>query len=134
MFGFHVIGNEGWQNSPEADKAIGSQGSASRGVMMAGHNCFLELWEFSAPTQGDTSPSQLGPHEQGIRHLAFYVDDCEHEYQRLLSLGGQVLGSPEGGVVYCRDPFGNIIELCEVPSEQENPTILPGIDSLNQDD
>jgi hypothetical protein len=48
----------------------------------------------------------------------------------LLALGGQVLGKPRGGVVYCRDPFGNIIELCEIPGEAENPVNLPGVSTL----
>ena len=120
------------------DRAIGSRGSASRGVMMAGHNCFLELFEFDAPAQGAPHPAQLGPHEQGIRHIAFYVDDCRAEYQRCLSLGGSPLGEPaprETGVnaVYLRDPCGNIIELCEIPRPEENPTLLPGVSCLNEE-
>ncbi len=131
MFGFRVIGEEGWKDSPAVDRAIGSRGSASRGLMMAGHNCFLELWEYSAPEQDAGAPGDRGPHQQGIRHLAFCVDDCELEYRRLLALGGQALGEPVGGVVYCRDPFGNILELCEIPVPQENPTTLPGVSSLD---
>ena len=99
MFGFSVISEEGWADNPAVDEAIGSTGSASRGLMMAGHNCYLELWEYSAPPQGDVQPQQLGPQELGIRHLAFYVDDCRAEYKRFLALGGQVLGKPRGGVV-----------------------------------
>jgi catechol 2,3-dioxygenase-like lactoylglutathione lyase family enzyme len=137
MFGFQVIGQEGWQDNPTVDRGIGSSGSASRGYTMAGHNCFLELFEFSAPEQEGPDPGALGPHEQGVRHLAFYVDDCRAEYQRLLDLGGTTLGEPVGSdeagyVVYCRDPFGNIIELCEIPVPEENPTRLPGVDRLGE--
>ena len=131
MFGFRILGEEGWQDDPAADRAIGSSGSASRGVMMAGHNCFLELWEYSAPAQDPGGPGDRGPHQQGIRHLAFYVDDCELEYRRLRELGGEPLGEPVDGVVYCRDPFGNIIELCEIPLPREDPRTLPGISSLD---
>lgn len=130
MFGFRVIGQEGWTNDPDADRAIGAQASVSRGLLMAGHNCHLELWAYSAPPQGDYDPARLGAHEQGIRHLAFYVDDCKVEMKRLLDLGGHVLGQPTNGVVYCRDPFGNIIELCEIPDEVESPINLPGVSSL----
>ena len=138
MFGFRVISDEGWSDNPDVDGAIGSSGSRSRGYMMAGHNCFLELFEFEAPEQSAPPPAQLGPHEQGIRHISFYVDDCHGEYQRCLSLGGLALGQPaprESGVnaVYLRDPCGNIIELCEMPNEQENPTVLPGVNCLNQE-
>ena len=138
MFGFRVISDEGWSDNPVVDGAIGSNGSRSRGYMLAGHNCFLELFEFEAPQQSALHPSQLGPHEQGIRHMAFYVDDCRAEYQRCLSLGGQSLGEPaarESGVnaVYMRDPCGNIIELCEIPGSAENPTRLTGINCLNEE-
>ena len=136
MFGFRVIGNEGWSDSPQADRAVGAQGTICRGYMMAGHNCFLELFDYAAPEQTGPAPSSLGPQEPGIRHLAFYVDDCRKEYQRLLDLGGKVLGEPiadESGfyAVYCRDPFGNVIELCEIPAAEENPTRLPGVQCLS---
>jgi catechol 2,3-dioxygenase-like lactoylglutathione lyase family enzyme len=131
MFGFSVVGEECWADNPVVDEIIGSVGSASRGLMMAGHNCFLELFEYTAPPQGEVTPGQLGPHEPGIRHLAFYVDDCRAEFERLLSLGGQVLGDPRGGAVYCRDPFGNIVELCEIPADKEDPRELPGLSGLS---
>jgi len=135
MFGFRVMSDEGWSDDPVIDRGIGSKGSASRGHLMSGHNCHLELWEFSAPDQQGPAPSTLGPHEPGIRHLAFYVDDCRAEYRRFLDLGGETLGEPvgddeHGWIVYCRDPFGNIIELCEIPTPDETPTELPGVDRL----
>lgn len=139
MFGFHVISREGWTNNPDVDGAIGSENSACRGYMMAGHNCFLELFEFDAPAQHGPAPADLGPQERGIRHLAFYVDDCRAEYQRCLALGGTALGAPaalESGInaVYLRDPCGNIIELCEISRPEEQPAMLPGIARLNEED
>lgn len=136
MFGFRVIGREGWENSPAADAGVGVTGSACTGCMMAGHNCYLELFVYRAPEQIAEPPATQLAHEQGIRHLAFYVDDVRKEYDRLVSLGGRRLGEPmEVGdgvwAVYARDPFGNIIELAEIPSEQENPTRLPGVDQLS---
>ena len=138
MFGFRVINDEGWSNNPVVDAAIGSSGSSCRGYMLAGHNCYLELFEFELPSQSAPHPGSLGPHEQGIRHLSFYVDDCRAEYQRCLSLGGLPLGQPapsQSGVnaVYMRDPCGNIIELCEIPGPDENPVLLPGIKCLNKE-
>jgi catechol 2,3-dioxygenase-like lactoylglutathione lyase family enzyme len=135
MFGFRYFGDEGWHDNATVDKAIGVVGSACKGVTLAGHNCYLELFEFSAPHQSAAPPADSGPHEPGIRHLAFFVDDCRAEYQRLLDLGGNMLGEPTdlgGGIyaVYCRDPFGNIIELAELPSKEEDPRNLPGVDSL----
>jgi len=135
MFGFRYFCDEGWENNPGVDRVVGVEKSACRGYTLAGHNCYLELFEFSSPDQVGPGPETLGPHEPGIRHLAFFVDDCRAEYKRLLELGGEMLGEPTdigGGVytAYCRDPFGNIIELAELPSTEEDPRNLPGIDSL----
>jgi catechol 2,3-dioxygenase-like lactoylglutathione lyase family enzyme len=137
-FGFQVVGQEGWRNAPEADRATGLDGSACRGLTLKGHNCFLELLHFEAPAQQGPDPENLGAQEPGIRHLAFYVDDCRAEYERFLSLGGKPLGQPSaspsgGSAVYVRDPFGNIVELCEVARPEESLLELPGIDRLNND-
>lgn len=131
MFGFHLLSEEGWQDNPIVDRAVGTPNSASKGYMLAGHNCLLELFEFITPAKTGPSPQTLGIQELGIRHLCFYVDDVEVESQRFLALGGQAFGEPEMGVVYLRDPFGNIIELCEIPNERENPLNLPGVNALN---
>jgi catechol 2,3-dioxygenase-like lactoylglutathione lyase family enzyme len=93
------------------------------------------LFEFKSPESEGRQPRFLDAHELGIRHLAFYVDDCWAEYQRLQDLGGMAMGVPAGDpengfAVYCRDPFGNIIELAEIPGPQECPTQLPGISQL----
>ena len=135
MFGFRYFCDEGWSENEVADRIIGLAGSSCRGVTLAGHNCYLELFEFSAPPQRNVTDATAGPQECGIRHLCFYVDDCRAEYQRLLELGGEMLGEPTdigGGAytVYCRDPFGNIIELAEIPTKEEDPRNLPGVDSL----
>lgn len=136
MFGFETIGEEGWDApNPVFDRGIGLSGSASKGYILKGHNCFLEIFQYMGPKQNGPEPGQLGANEQGIRHLAFYVDDCREEYKRLKELGGQHLGEPvgsdeDGYVVYARDPFGNIIELCEVPRPEEALTILDGVKSL----
>jgi len=133
MFGFRVIGQEGWDYSPETDRAIGLRNSASKGCIMAGHNCFLELFEYRAPQQTALPPDRYLAHEAGIRHLAFYVDDVKQEFDRLISLGGSALGACEAGAaaVYARDPFGNIIELALIPGGEEQPTRLPGVDKLS---
>lgn len=135
MFGFRHFCDEGWENNSTIDRVVGTKGSACKGYTLAGHNCYLELFEFSAPAPGGSSPAALEPHDLGIRHLAFFVDDCRAEYKRLLELGGDVLGEPTDigdGVytAYCRDPFGNIIELAELPTTAEDLRNLPGIDSL----
>lgn len=134
MFGFEVLSEEGWSDNPQLDRATGLRKSACRGYMMKGHNCFLELFEFSTGKE-DHTPRLPRADEPGIRHLAFYVDDCWAEYERLQRLGGMTMGVPAGDTdggyaVYCRDPFGNIIELAEIPSPEESPARLPGISRL----
>ncbi len=131
MFGFRVISEEGWSQNNEAERATGLRNSSCTGYMMAGHNCFLELFEFTCPQPDQSGPDKTGAHERGIRHLAFFVDDVDKETARFISLGGYALGTPTNGAVYLRDPFGNIIELCEVPNENENLLTLPGINKLN---
>ena len=132
MFGFRVAGEEGWADNAAADRAVGSRGSRCRGYMLAGHNCFLELFQFEAPESTGPAPRSLGAHEPGLRHLAFYVDDCAGEYRRALSLGAEPLGhlndpAETTAAVYMRDPCGNIFELCEVAAEAERLERLPGI-------
>jgi catechol 2,3-dioxygenase-like lactoylglutathione lyase family enzyme len=135
MFGFEVLSVEGWTDDPQLDEAIGLTRSSCRGYMMKGHNCFLELFEFSGSASHAVSMRLPKADEPGIRHLAFYVDDCWAEYERLQQLGGTAMGVPAGDedngyAVYCRDPFGNIIELAEIPDPEECPTRLPGISRL----
>ncbi len=137
MFGFQKISDEGWSDNAEMDRGVGLKDASVKGCLMKGHNCYLELWQYSKPKQIGPKVGDLLAHELGIRHLAFYVDDCRAEYQRLLDLGGHALGEPvgeagNGSVVYCQDPFGNIIELAEVPSQAELPTNLPGVSRLGK--
>ena len=49
MFGFRLLSNEGWNNDPIIGAAVGTPKSSCKGYMLAGHNCFLELFEFSSP-------------------------------------------------------------------------------------
>ena len=133
-FGFRLLSDqEGWENSHEMDRAIGCPDSATRGAMLAGHNCYLELFQYSSPAQSAPPPDSHLAHEPGIRHIAFYVDDVKKEYERVMSAGGESLGELFEGAtaVYVRDPFGNIIELAEIPNPQENPTTLAGVAKLD---
>jgi catechol 2,3-dioxygenase-like lactoylglutathione lyase family enzyme len=133
-FGFQVLSEEGWSDAPAVDAAIGSAASSCRGYMLAGHNCYLELFEFSRPDPVGPAPAELPPHARGLRHLCFFVDDVDAEYARVLALGAQPLGTvqKEAGItaVYLRDPEGNIIELAEIPGEAEDLRRLPGISAL----
>ncbi len=132
MFGFRRLSETDWRDTPAVDRAIGLEGSAARSVMLAGQNCFLELFEYQAPAASLAAEKGYGAHEPGIRHLAFFVDDVRAEYDRLLAFGGVRLGEPIANAagrlaVYARDPFGNLIELCEPPDDEERLERLPGV-------
>lgn len=40
---------ESWDNNPAIDAATGLNKSSVSGVMLAGHNCYLELFKFRSP-------------------------------------------------------------------------------------
>lgn len=132
MFGFIVNSEEKWADARQVDAAIGVENSTVTGFMMKGHNCFLEIHQYLSPAPSTVDPSSLNANELGIRHISFLVDDCSVEAKRLVALGGTQIGEPvevADGIyaVYCRDPFGNIIEMCEPVTASENLTSLPGV-------
>lgn len=134
MFGFKAIAREDWERGNEFfDLGTGVEGTAARGYILKGHNCYLELYQYFSPRQCRPEPGSLGAHEPGIRHLAFYVDDVHKEHDRLLTLGGIHMNPPvgdkkDGYVSYCRDPFGNLIELTTVGGPVRP---LPELDGVN---
>lgn len=135
-FGFRPFGsnNESWSGNAHIDAAIGVPGSQVQGRMLAGHNCFLELFTFITPESDGPAPADFGPNHLGLRHLCFYVDNLELEYDRLLSLGASAQGSLQMrhgiSAVYLRDPEGNLIEIAEFPDPTEDLRHLPGIACL----
>lgn len=137
-FGFSVFSSESesWQNEPAVDAAIGVENSSAKGRMLSGHNCFLELFRFERPKSSAGDPRGDQPYDYGLRHLCFYVDDIEAEYERLLGLGAESLGTPQKkhgiSAVYLRDPEGNIIEIAEFPNSREDLRNLPGVTRLQE--
>jgi len=131
MFHFSKLSDEGWHNSLGHDIATGLKNSSCKGVMLKGHNCFLEIFQFDN-SSSDERNEHIPADALGIRHLAFFVDNVFDECERFSLLGGEYLGQPVGDAVYMRDPFGNIIELCEIPTPEEDPRVLPGISDLNR--
>jgi len=114
VLGFSVVEQFAWDHDPVYDQITGLENSAARGCLLKCGNAYLELFEYSSPAASGNEGS-LGANEPGIRHLAFEVDDAEVEYARLQAAGGIVMNRPHidprgGSVVYCRDPFGNILE------------------------
>jgi len=106
---------------------IGMEGTAAKMCLLKGKNSYLELFEYLAPNS-EVEPKALTASDRGIRHLAFEVDDVKAVWEKVQAHGGVAMNKPisvPGGLVavYCRDPFGNIIELIQpggpMPSLQE---------------
>jgi glyoxylase I family protein len=107
-----------WEAEPNsfAEQVIGIKNSAAQAIMLEGPNCHLELFEYSAPEpRGD--PQSERASDRGIAHLAFTFDDIDAAWQRFKDAGGVMHSKPvrlDGLIaIYCRDPFGNIIELMQ---------------------
>jgi len=120
--------------SPLHDQAVGLHHSSADGVMLRGSNSYLEVWEYRSPDSHAPSPASLGANELGLRHLAIECDDVPTTWLRVQELGGSAMGDPvsvsESGamVVYCRDPFGTILELMSTGGK------LASLDDLKQGD
>lgn len=118
-FGFEVVGQEmALSDFADVDKIIGIEGSAARVYMMKAGNCFIELFEWSAPKGRPLQP--LRPNDFGYTHFCVAVSDIDREYDRLADLGmrfvhtSAVKSGPYGSV-YGRDPDGNFIEIMQAP-------------------
>lgn len=121
LLDMEVIERDQWRSPAEVeDQAVGLNGSSADGVMLRGSSSYLELWQYHAPAQVGDDPAERGANERGLRHLAIEVDDVVGALEHLESLGGSRMGDPaeladdDVAVVYCRDPFGTIIEFMTV--------------------
>ncbi len=116
LLNMEVIERDKWGADDHAtNSAVGLSGSSADGALLRGSGSYLELWQYHQPTQVGDDPAVRGAHEQGLRHLAIEVDDVDAALDRLEALGGTRMGDPlhlgqGAAAVYCRDPFGTIIE------------------------
>ena len=124
LLGMEPVEIDEWSApSPLHDQAVGLTGSSARGVMLRSSNSYLELWSYHAPRHVGPGPGELGANEPGLRHLAIEVEDVEAAWHLVQQLGGSAMGEPVttsddgAAVVYCRDPFGTILELMSTGSE-----------------
>lgn len=118
VFDFEIYSESEWK--PENvvfNTIIGMEGSAAKFCMLKGVNTYLELFEFTEP-HSSVDPAQLMPSDRGFRHLMFEVEDVHVVWEKVRQHGGIIMNAPvdvSGGprVIYCRDPFGNLLELAE---------------------
>jgi catechol 2,3-dioxygenase-like lactoylglutathione lyase family enzyme len=101
------------------DRIVGLEGVRADTAMMRtpdGHGQ-LELIQFrSPPSEG--ANGQAPANVQGLRHLAFIVDDIDDTVARLQARGGELVGHVEQyrdmfRLCYLRGPAGVIVELAE---------------------
>jgi len=116
LLGFEVVQESSWDgDSPNADRAIGLQGTAARMVMLKAANAFLELWQYRHPLPENRVAR---PCDHGYPHMALQVRGMAEEYQRLKAGGMEFVGDPvdfgTSSAIYGQDPFGNVIELYEI--------------------
>ena len=101
--------------SAEADVAL----------LEAGSGAGVELIKYRRP-EGPRPDSLGAPHALGIRHIAFRVQDIEEATGRMKTAGVEFLShvrqvptdqvdfvGKQKRIVYCRDPEGNLLELCD---------------------
>jgi catechol 2,3-dioxygenase-like lactoylglutathione lyase family enzyme len=94
-------------------------------LLEAGSGAGVELIRYRRP-EGPRPESLGAPHASGIRHIAFRVDDIERAVGRMKSAGVEFLSDiqqvptdqvdfvgKQKRIVYCRDPEGNLLELCD---------------------
>lgn len=122
-FGYTVLRDADWglEDSATAEAVAGIPGTSARCRLLQGANGFIELFQYLTPdSEGD--PAKRRACDLGLAHLGFQVTDIDDAYQRLIAAGGTAHGPPqpvgEGRSIYCRDPFGNIIELMQLGADE----------------
>lgn len=124
VLGFGVIEEADIEPSTEAEAILQLDRPSAKSVILKSNWGYLELFEYLNPESPAASVAPV--HEMGLRHICLAVDDCRAEHARLkdvmsFNCDPQNLGwGPKGQgpwVTYGRDPFGNIIELWELTSD-----------------
>jgi len=116
VLGFEFVSEFSWdKTNTTINQIIGLDKSAAVARLLRCRTSYLELFEFESPDQ-TAGNRHLGAHEPGIRHICFEVDDAFAEFNKVKQFDEElVMNEPVsfesgGSAVYCRDPFGNIIE------------------------
>lgn len=122
MLGFTELGSGGgWSGSPQMDRLTRLSGSAAKMMFLSAGNTYIEMFEFASPAPAQTE-TERGVNEYGYTHLCFDVDDTAAIHARLTAAGIDFHCDPidSSGVrtVYGRDPFGNVIELQQIVTEE----------------
>lgn len=124
--GYTVVKSFDWDRAPcgepdTGEQVMGIKGTSAKGLVLKNGNSFLELFQYLSP-EPQGNPMDRRACDPGIAHLAFQVTDIKDAYHRFTGAGGLAHNEPvkvgEGWSIYCRDPFGNIIELMQIGSDE----------------
>jgi len=112
--------NFDWKNQPIIDHMIDVPDSAARSVMLKAGNCYIELFEYSAPPPTSTRP--LKPQDKGYTHLCVETNDMARDFEHLKRCGMDFTGrnwleEADVKAIYGYDPEGNIIEIQQCSSQ-----------------
>jgi catechol 2,3-dioxygenase-like lactoylglutathione lyase family enzyme len=114
--------------NPMIDRIIGCSGTSGMVALLQAPRGYLELFEFKHPSQPPQALSEA--FQPGIRHICFESTDPVTALRRVVEHGGERINDPQripggGCAVYCRDPFGNLLEFTtadgRIPSLRQQP-------------
>lgn len=115
-FGFRPVDEEGfaWADEPVMDHIVDVKGSASKGMMMRAGQCYIELFQYSAPAPNSPEPKR--PYDRGYTHFCIDVTEMEKDIEFLKSCGmtfndRDFVDVGHVKTLYGYDPEGNVIEV-----------------------
>lgn len=115
-FGFQAVDENGfaWAGEPVMDRIVDVPNSAAKGCMLRAGQCYLELFQYSAPPSDIEHP--LRPYDRGYTHFCIDVTDIENDIEHLSKCGMTFNGRDFVDVghvktLYGYDPEGNVIEV-----------------------
>lgn len=114
-FGFEAVDDGfGWADEPMMDHIVDVPGSASKGVMMRAGQCYIEMFQYSAPPPHSDRP--LKPNDRGYTHFCIDVTEMEKDIEHLRACGmtfndRDFVDVGHVKTLYGYDPEGNVIEV-----------------------
>lgn len=116
-FGFSLVDHEHLGHSEEGDRVTQLDEADPTVAMLHAGNIFIELFEFHSPKPAENTRLMC---DYGVTHFSFEVDDVHASHEALKAHGVEWHSDPiDAGdgylMTYGRDPFGNVIEIQQVP-------------------
>jgi glyoxylase I family protein len=120
VIGFEVVQQTSFSGpNPTVEAAIGLPEPSAKMAMLRGGNAYIELWQYEHPEPQDL---RSRPCDFGYPHFALEVEDIHAEHARLSAAGMNFVGPPvefgDSAAVYGSDPFGNVIEIYEIRTDE----------------